>query len=280
MPHHPTVFVTPMNRRIALSFAMPSAIALWALSTGQASANERGKLALSTAINRAGKMRALSQRVSKAYVQATLGVMPDRAQDILLVSQRLIGHGMTELTAGGPPPELQPLLQTLLKDTTSLASLTDKPPKADDVAAVVRAADAMLASAEQVTQAYEKLSTQGAARVVNVAGRQRMLSQRAARAYFLLATAKPPPELRGQLDTARKEFNEGLAYLQASPMSTPHIRNELELAQGQWVFFETALQKNPSPDALKTVATTSERVFDVMDNLTSLYDGAVRALFS
>jgi hypothetical protein len=42
----------------------------------------QGRPALSTAINRAGRMRALSQRMSKAYAQGALGVMPERAQPI------------------------------------------------------------------------------------------------------------------------------------------------------------------------------------------------------
>jgi hypothetical protein len=267
-----------MIRRRALSFAIPSAAALWALSSVPAWSQDRSKLALGTAINRAGKMRALSQRASKAYVQATLNVLPDRAREVMLVTQRLIAHGMSELMAGSPPAELQPLLQALLKDTASLATLTEQPARAESVPQVLRVADNMLASAEQLTRGYEKLSAQQAVRVVNVAGRQRMLSQRAARAYFASAAGKALPDWQLQLDTARKEFNEGLAFMQAAPMSTPHIRSELELTKGQWVFFESALQKTPSPDALQTVATTSERVFDVMDNLTSLYESAVREI--
>jgi len=47
-----------------------------------------------------------------------------------------------------------------------------------------------------------------------------------------------------------------------------------------WVFFDQALQKPPGTESLQTIATTSERVYEVMDNLTSLYDSAVRELFA
>jgi hypothetical protein len=83
---------------------------------------------------------------------------------------------------------------------------------------------------------------------------------------------------RAQLAAARSEITQGLAGLQAAPISTPAIRNELELARSQWLFYEAALAKAASPDALQTVATTSERVYEVMDNLTSLYDSALRDL--
>jgi len=86
--------------------------------------------------------------------------------------------------------------------------------------------------------------------------------------------------MRKQLDTARKDIADGLTFLQGSAVSTASIRNELELAKGQWVFFDQALQKPPGTESLQTIATTSERVYEVMDNLTSLYDSAVRELFA
>ena len=58
-----------MKRRTAICFAIPSAWALLSLSSLPALAQSGSRLPLGTAINRAGKMRAMSQRVSKAYVQ-------------------------------------------------------------------------------------------------------------------------------------------------------------------------------------------------------------------
>ncbi len=96
----------------------------------------------------------------------------------------------------------------------------------------------------------------------------------------ILFAGQAQPDMRKQLDAARKDFADGLTFLQASAVSTASIRNELELAKGQWVFFDQALQKPPGTESLQTIATTSERVYEVMDNLTSLYDSAVRELFA
>ena len=54
------------------------------------------------------------------------------------------------------------------------------------------------------------------------------------------------------------------------------IRAELELASSQWLFFLSALHRTADEAALNTVATTSERLLEVMNRLTGLYEAALR----
>lgn len=237
-------------------------------------------LPLGTAINRAGRLRALSQRVAKLHVQSALGVLPERASDLMRQCHQLIEGSMEELGRQPLNADTQPLMPRLQGHVDRLLVLTaggGAAPRTDDV---VRAADDMLQSADALTTAFEKQARQNGARVVNVAGRQRMLSQRAARAHFLQAAGGTAAAGQAQqLETARREFDEGLGYLSSAPLSTPAIRQQLELARGQWLFFDQALRRPGQGDALQTVATTSERMYEVMDQLTGLYEQAVQELY-
>jgi len=68
-----------------------------------------------------------------------------------------------------------------------------------------------------------------------------------------------------------------LNELNQAPENTPEIRIELGLANTQWLFFEQALNGQESRDiALRNVATTSERILEVMDGLTGRYEKLVR----
>lgn len=266
----------PLLRRRSLAFALGAALTVVA-TRGLA---QPKAAPLSVSINRAGKMRALSQRVSKSYVQVTLGVLPEKAMETILGTQKIMSSTLEYLLGTSPPPEVRKPLAMLERDMAALNTLLGGNPKREDVMIIAKAADAMLESADQTTRAYQELSRQGAARIVNIAGRQRMLSQRAGRAYFLIAAGNDTPAIHKQLDDSREEFKQALATLQNAPISTASIKNELDLARSQWLFYEGALAKKPNPEGLATVATTSERVFEVMDNLTALYDAAVRELLS
>jgi hypothetical protein len=76
----------------------------------------------------------------------------------------------------------------------------------------------------------------------------------------------------------RNEFKIALESLGNAPVSTPAIRNELQLAQAQWTFFETALTRRADTESMKIVATTSERLLEVSNNLTGHYETALRDL--
>ena len=234
-------------------------------------------LALSNAINRAGRLRALSQRIAKIYAQLTLDVLPERSQEIMVAAQRIIKTSLAELGRAGFSADIAGVLQICSADAERLLGLAAAAPVAARLGDVNKAADQMLHSADRLTAALEARGKAGA-KIINIAGRQRMLSQRIAKSFMMIEAGQDMAEMHKQLDAARSEFVQALTTLEAAPVSTPAIKQDLVLARTQWLFFQNALDGKVKASARRDVATTSERILEVMDDLTGLYDAALKEL--
>ncbi|MHA6822879.1 hypothetical protein [Ralstonia pseudosolanacearum] len=80
------------------------------------------------------------------------------------------------------------------------------------------------------------------------------------------------------LDAAIQEFTAAQAFLVSAPQNTAAIGSELQLAGTQWLFFEEAVRQPvvSRAEQLRNIATTSERILQVMDDVTGLYAGIVK----
>ncbi|MDQ3059644.1 MAG: type IV pili methyl-accepting chemotaxis transducer N-terminal domain-containing protein [Pseudomonadota bacterium] len=264
-----------LQRRLVLK-ACASGVVSGALGFGGIAWAQQ-PLALSTAINRAGRLRALSQRIAKAYAQLTLDVLPDRSQEVLTTAQNLVKTSLIELGRAGFSAEVASLLSACTADAERLLALLAGKPVAARLGDVNKAADQMLGSADRLTGGLEGRG-KSSAKIINIAGRQRMLSQRMAKSYMLMEAGQEPSLLAKQLDVARSEFVLAMDALEAAPVSTPAIKQNLVLARTQWMFYQSALDGKDKTVARRDVATTSERILEVMDSLTGLYDAALKEL--
>jgi Type IV pili methyl-accepting chemotaxis transducer N-term len=234
---------------------------------------------LNDAINKAGRQRMLSQRMGKAWLALVHKTESTSAQQVLDKSMALFDRQLVELKAYAPSAEIRDTyirLEGAWSDYKT-ALVGSAPGKAH--AAALLAADArVLALAHQGTVQYEAASGRPVGKLVNVAGRQRMLSQRMAKFYFAATLPVEAQTATSEIGKARTEFLSAMDLLRSAPEATPRIREELVLADGQWVFFDQALKRMQSAGSggsaatklLSDVFVTSENLLSVMDRVTGL----------
>jgi hypothetical protein len=234
-------------------------------------------LDLSDAINKAGRQRMLSQRMGKAWLALVHGIEPAAAQNVLDKSMALFDRQLVELKAYAssaraarhlPPSWKRPVerLQSRIGGQHARATKPGQQPCWQLNAKV-------LALAHQGTVQYEAALGKPVGKLVNVAGRQRMLSQRMAKFYLAATLPVEFDTATTEITKARTEFMAAQELLRNAPETTARIKEELQLADGQWVFFDAALQRmQKSPLTESSTAKALTDVFQASENLL-LRDG-------
>ena len=264
-----------MNRRHFLQASLAASASALVFPTAYAD----GPITqINDAINKSGRQRMLSQRLAKSYLQIGQSIDLIRSKKIFSASVALFERQLLELEVYAPTPENKATLADLRKAWAAYRTMfVSNTPNRQDAKAIMVANEQVLALAHASTVQLEKTSGSVAARLVNISGRQRMLSQRMAKFYQAINWGVASSDALINLAKARDEFLLGMAELSNSPKNTPAINAEITLAQQQWFFFDQALKS--SADSVETklrfatnVATTSERILETMDRITGMYE--------
>lgn len=224
------------------------------------------------AVNVAGRQRMLSQRVVKAYCQIGLGVLPRASRAQLREAVALFERQLVDLESAASDAHARDALRALGRAWQPFRALALGPVKSGHARRLHARDGAVLAAAQKMTQLLESAAPATIGPLVNIAGRQRMLSQRLAKIYMLQAWGVDSPGLRQDAEAARAEFGAAQATLRSAPQNTEEIGRELAAVELQWKWFENALSLEGAHAYKLIVADASESILNSMDRITRLYE--------
>lgn len=227
---------------------------------------------LAAAINKAGLQRMLSQRVLRSYCQVGLGLMPEQSQVQLDSAVALFERQLSELKSVASTSQVQEALAEVTRIWQPFREVAQAPISRAGAARLLYLNDDLLHAAHKVVQLLQDLSGSSTARLVNIAGRQRMLSQRLVKFYMLQEWGFDTPTIQDEFEIAQNAFADALSRLMAAPENTPAIRKELDEAELQWTWFGAALSLRGEASYRLVVADTGERLLAHMHRVTKLYE--------
>ena len=223
------------------------------------------------AINKAGRQRMLSQRMAKSWLMLQRGVLSRRARLIQRQSMDMFDSQMVELGALASGAESSTAHADLGEVWRPYRALLDSEPGQESAQELFSLNEDVLVAAQNLTLSFEKADGTPQGRLVNLAGRERMLSQRAAKFFMFRNMGIQVSKCRAELKRTDEEFSTALVELAAATQGQPKIKYELEKVARHW----NTLQSTMTRRDVSGFAITARKVFATSENLLQRMDAAV-----
>jgi len=229
------------------------------------------------AVNRAGQLRMLSQRLVLCYAQSLSGYAADAAAQIIRDCIERVEANLGILQRAISTEGYGELVERVARSWESVRPICEQTPEAARLGTLDACSEQMLVDAESLTEFLETSGLVASLHVINVAGRQRMLGQRIAKLCFLVAR-EPTASRLAQLTALATSFQTALDYLQKLPLWSPAIASHLDNATLEWRRLDGTLRDIGDRAALPRVADASERLLEASERLTDQYEQAMQTL--
>jgi len=231
------------------------------------------------AINRAGQLRMLSQRLARLAAQEVAGVDVRRARVLRKESVRRVQQNLDYLGGLVLDASAAAGLEQVRGGWDQLAQALGERPGPDGLAALEERAEMLLRSAELLTDALEASGARRALRIVNICGRQRMRAQRVAK-DALLDSVLGMGAARARLAATMDEFEAALLELEQAPLSSAEIRATLGHARDEWLLLLGGVRNAGSSDGRLALVRASEALLLRFDQLTAAYEHSLQVIMS
>jgi hypothetical protein len=234
-------------------------------------AGAAGEVDYGEAVNKAGKQRMLSQYIAKAYFFLGQRVRMDKAREQMRDGLILFTRNHKELKAEIKDEEVQKMLSFVEFSLEEFTELTGRKYNKEDAALVLDHSETLLEANQRVVERIEAISQLKKSKLVNLSGRQRMLSQRIAKFYIAYQAGFHDENLVYQLEKAVTEFEAAMKILTSEKRNTPEINKELKKTMWLWELvreFFLDIKKGGLP---VSVYASTDSILEKMDAVTNLY---------
>ena len=224
------------------------------------------------AANKAGRQRMLSQRIALNYFMIGTSTNTALATQRTDASIAEFHSNLMELRDYIKDPATLTLLDKESALWNDYSSLAISKPNLTQGLRVLQLSDQLLAACNDVVLKITTKAASGIPRLVDTAGRQRMISQRLGKYYFAMMWKVGDSRLEGNFLKVMQEFDTNIGILLQAPENTPAITTALNRANADWALSKAVFKQYKSGRfAPSIISTTTESLLKSMNGITNMY---------
>ena len=225
---------------------------------------------LSVAVDVAGKQRMFTQRMLKDYAMVGLeNNFGNPGEDLKKIMDSFENH-LDALIAFNKDKATDESLQKVKRMWDPIKAALNEPPSKEKAGKMQEDLEALLKQSNEAVGLFAKQTGKASGEIINISGRQRMLSQRMASLYMLKVWGISDPQFKTKMTKAMELYKTSLEKLKKSEMSTPEIQALLDRSGKAFRFFEI-MNKSSSKFIPSLIYKKSNEMLKDMNTATGLY---------
>jgi len=243
--------------------------------------NVEPPLSAGVLVNMCGRLRVISQRMAVAWGMIAFAIAPHKALIKLRQLEKEFERNLArldKLEQAAKLTESLVLIKALWPRYQQL--LCGEAPSEQRIEAVFELSEELLEASDRLTGQAAALAGLPAAHYVNMAGRNRMLSQRIGKFFLFRDRANLDDRIAALTSPSCQEFESNLQNLGETGNTPPEVLAQLRVVASQWQKFVRSMCPDPSPAArvhhARMVMLEGDRLLRSVDTTVKLFERLTR----